>query len=232
MQLAKNSLDVGLFTNAPEEVSAFWCEHAHVQFDHVLPVSRQVRQHRHTLDGAVLKINHAKDPLPPRGTAGYLRLLVACPDAAEPETMTDPDGNELVRWPAGRDGITHWALELATPSVDAFMAFYRDAVGLPVDEAMPCAVACGQSRIVGHVTPDVPDRADNDVMMRPGLRYSTIQVFDVDAEYARIVGHDPAYGAQEPKTLGKTARIAFIRDPFGNWIELSQRASLTGPLPE
>jgi lactoylglutathione lyase len=232
MQLAKNSLDVGLFTNAPEEVSAFWCEHAHVQFDHVLPVSRQVRQHRHTLDGAVLKINHAKDPLPPRGTGGYLRLLVACPDAAQPETMTDPDGNELVRWPAGRDGITHWALELATPSVDAFMAFYRDAVGLPVDEAMPCTVACGQSRIVGHVTPDVPDRADNDVMMRPGLRYSTIQVFDVDAEYARIVGHDPAYGAQEPKTLGKTARIAFIRDPFGNWIELSQRASLTGPLPE
>ena len=232
MELAKNSLDVGLFTNAPEEVSAFWCEHAHVQFDHVLPVSRQVRQHRHTLDGAVLKINHAKDPLPPRGTAGYLRLLVACPGAAEPETVTDPDGNELVRWPAGRDGINHWALELATPSVDAFMAFYRDAVGLPVDEAMPCAVACGQSRIVGRITSDVPDRADNDVMMRPGLRYSTIQVFDVDAEYARIVGHDPAYGAQEPKTLGKTARIAFIRDPFGNWIELSQRASLTGPLPE
>ena len=164
MQLAKNSLDVGLFTNAPEEVSAFWCEHAHVQFDHVLPVSRQVRQHRHTLDGAVLKINHAKDPLPPRGTAGYLRLLVACPDAAEPETVTDPDSNELVRWPAGRDGITHWALELATPSVDAFMAFYRDAVGLPVDETMPCAVACGQSRIVGRITSDVPDRADNDVL--------------------------------------------------------------------
>ena len=31
-------------------------------------------------------------------------------------------------------------------------------------------------------------------------------------------------------TLGKTARISFVRDPDGNWIELSQRASLTGPL--
>jgi len=232
MELAKNSLDVGLFTNAPEEVSAFWVDKAHVQFDHVLPVSRELRQHRHTLDGAVLKINHAKDPLPPRGQAGYLRLVVACPDVTDPETLTDPDGNELVRWPMGRDGISHWALELATPSVEAFMTFYRDALGLPVDEAMPCAVACGQSRIVGRVTPNVPDRSDNDVMVRPGLRYSTIQVFDVDAEYARIVAHDPAYGAQEPRTLGKTARIAFIRDPFGNWIELSQRASLTGALPE
>jgi len=232
MELAKTSLDVGLFTNAPEEVSAFWVENAHVAFDHVLPVSRELRQHRHTLEGAVLKINHARDPLPPRGPAGYERLMVACPDVAEPETLTDPDGNELVRWPSGRDGITHWALELATPSVDAFMGFYRDALGLPADDALPCAVACGESRIVGRVTPNVPDRADNDVMVRPGLRYSTIQVFDVDAEYARITGHDPAYGAQEPRTLGKTARIAFIRDPFGNWIELSQRASLTGPLPD
>ncbi|MEP0068900.1 VOC family protein [Pyruvatibacter sp.] len=232
MELAKKSLDVGLFTNAPEEVSAFWVEKAHVQFDHVLPVTRELRQHRHTLDGAVLKINHAKDPLPPRGEAGYLRLVVASPDVADPQSLVDPDGNELVRWPMGRDGITHWALELATPSVEAFMTFYRDAVGLPVDDAMPCAVACGQSRIVGCVTPDVPGRSDNDVMVRPGLRYSTIQVFDVDAEYARIVRHNPAYGAQEPRTLGKTARIAFIRDPFGNWIELSQRASLTGALPE
>ena len=232
MELAKNSLDVGLFTTAPDEVSAFWVRQAHVQFDHVLPVSRELRQHRHTLEGAVLKINHAKDPLPPRGPAGYLRLVVACPDVTEPETLADPDGNELVRWPAGRDGITHWALELATPSVEAFMTFYHDAVGLPVDEAMPCAVVCGESRIIGHITPDMPDRADNDVMVRPGLRYSTIQVFDVDAEYARITAHDPAYGAQAPRTLGKTARIAFIRDPFGNWIELSQRASLTGPLPD
>jgi len=34
-----------------------------------------------------------------------------------------------------------------------------------------------------------------------------------------------------PITLGKIARVSFVRDPDGNWIELSQRASLTGPLP-
>ena len=32
--------------------------------------------------------------------------------------------------------------------------------------------------------------------------------------------------------LGDTAYISFITDPDGNWIELSQRASLTGPLPD
>ena len=33
--------------------------------------------------------------------------------------------------------------------------------------------------------------------------------------------------AERITTLGGTARISFIRDPDGNWIELSQRASLT-----
>jgi hypothetical protein len=36
--------------------------------------------------------------------------------------------------------------------------------------------------------------------------------------------------ARAPVTLGSTARISMVRDPDGNWIELSQRASLTGSL--
>jgi lactoylglutathione lyase len=31
-------------------------------------------------------------------------------------------------------------------------------------------------------------------------------------------------------TLGEVARISFVLDPDGNWIEMSQRASLTGPV--
>jgi lactoylglutathione lyase len=31
-------------------------------------------------------------------------------------------------------------------------------------------------------------------------------------------------------TLGDTARISMIRDPDGNWIELSQRASIVGSI--
>ncbi len=36
--------------------------------------------------------------------------------------------------------------------------------------------------------------------------------------------------AMPPTTLGTTARISMVRDPGGNWIELSQRASITGSL--
>ena len=33
-----------------------------------------------------------------------------------------------------------------------------------------------------------------------------------------------------PVTLGTTARISMVLDPDGNWIELSQRASIVGGL--
>ena len=61
-------------------------------------------------------------------------------------------------------------------------------------------------------------------------RYITVQVWDVDIEHEAAV-RGGAVEAMSPTTLGETARISFIKDPDGNWIELSQRASLTGPLP-
>ena len=33
-----------------------------------------------------------------------------------------------------------------------------------------------------------------------------------------------------PRTIGTTTRYSFVRDPDGNWIEVSQRAQLTGSL--
>jgi hypothetical protein len=36
--------------------------------------------------------------------------------------------------------------------------------------------------------------------------------------------------ALAPVTLGTTARISMVLDPDGNWIELSQRASIVGSL--
>jgi len=67
-------------------------------------------------------------------------------------------------------------------------------------------------------------------MRATGFRYITIQVRDCDAEHRRMLAAGAAEGAP-PFTLGTVARISFIRDPDGNWVEISQRASLTGALP-
>ena len=63
----------------------------------------------------------------------------------------------------------------------------------------------------------------------PGWRFFSLQVFDVRGLYARIIAGGGREGIA-PKRLGDVARYAFVRDPDGTWIELSQRASLTGPL--
>jgi predicted enzyme related to lactoylglutathione lyase len=56
-----------------------------------------------------------------------------------------------------------------------------------------------------------------------------VSVFGVDREHAYVLAHG-GREARAPVPLGTTARISMVRDPDGNWIELSQRASLTGSL--
>ena len=61
----------------------------------------------------------------------------------------------------------------------------------------------------------------------PGYRYMTVQVWDCLAEYDGILARGGTSGG-EPRVLGDTVRYAFVCDPDGNHIEISQRASLTG----
>lgn len=71
MRLAKNCLDVGLFTTNLEPMLEFWQHEVGLPFEEVLPVGGGVHQHRHGLNGAVLKINHVHGELPDDGPSGY-----------------------------------------------------------------------------------------------------------------------------------------------------------------
>jgi len=66
-------------------------------------------------------------------------------------------------------------------------------------------------------------------MRQLGFNYTTIQVQKVDQVHASVLANGGLEG-RAPTTLGETARISFVRDQRGNWMELSQRASLTGTL--
>ena len=81
--------------------------------------------------------------------------------------------------------------------------------------------------VVDHVA----DQPHTETMFAAGFRYLTVQVADVVAEHARLLdmGFEQAMG---PTKLGEVAAISFVRDPGGNWLEVSQHASLTGDLPE
>ena len=64
MKLAKPQVDIGLSTNDPDPMLAFWQNTVGLKLDHVLPVRRGQHQHRHDAMGSVVKINHHTDPLP------------------------------------------------------------------------------------------------------------------------------------------------------------------------
>ena len=224
MQLAKPRFDIGLSTNAIEPMLAFWQGEIGVSFDHLLPIRRGQDQHRHDLMGSVLKINHHEAPLPANPPSGYRELLIARDGLSQARALADPEGNRLSLVPPGAEGVTQIGVRLAVRDLVAHRRFYAEALGLP--EERPGAFRAGESLILLEEAADAPADAQ---MAGPGWRYITLQVFKVDEEHAGVL----ARGGREalaPITLGTTARISMVRDPDGNWIELSQRASIVGGL--
>jgi lactoylglutathione lyase len=227
MELAKPRMDVGLSTNGLEASLSFWQGEVGAPLDHVLPIRRGQDQHRHDVLGSVLKINHHAAPLPDAPPSGYRELIIARDGVGEPRPMCDPDGAKVRLVPPGWRGVGQIAMRLAVRSLDDHRRFYGEALGLPEEPwDGGAAFRAGESLIVLEQSADAV--ADAGFQGR-GWRYITFQVFKVDVEHAQVL----ARGGREalaPVTLGSTARISMVQDPDGNWIELSQRASIVGTL--
>jgi lactoylglutathione lyase len=222
MQLAKEQIDVGLYTNETEAMLEFWQTKVGLRFEEMQPLGQGVRQHRHDMNGSVLKLNSVREPMAPAKSSGYRELWIASTEVAEQETLWDCDGNTIRLVLPGYSNVIGIALKLAVSSAASFREFYGRVMQL--QPAAKAAYRIGDSLLMFDENPRV---ARASPMHAKGYRYFTIQVVDVDAEHAKLLERG-AVEAMAPVTLGETARISFIHDPDGNWIELSQRASLTG----
>jgi lactoylglutathione lyase len=230
MNLAKPRIDIGLNTNNLEVMLAFWQNEVGLPFEHVLHVRKGMKQHRHALLGSVLKINHYRDPLPEAPPSGYRELLIAREGLNETQSLRDPDGNQVSLVPPGTLGVTRIGVRLGVRDVAAHADFFERALGLPrlaAHEHGPAFLA-GDSVLLLEEDPAASDDATIEGI---GWRYVTFQVFKVDVEHASVLANG-GREARAPVTLGETARISMVRDPDGNWIELSQRASITGSLAQ
>ena len=223
MKLAKPFIDIGLMTTRPDVVGAFWRDEAGAVFDHVLPIRRGHKQHRYDLQGSVLKIN-AVEALPAAPAGGYTEVLIVRPGLTALRPLTDPDGNRLTLVPPGYLGVTQIAVRVGVRDSEIHRRFYRRALQLPVSgEGAFCA---GESLILVDQAGDAPSDA---AIQGPGFRYLTFQVHDAPSEHARFLANG-GFAGTPVQRMGDVAIIAMVRDPDGNWLELSQRASLTGPL--
>ena len=230
MRLAKPRIDIGFATNNAPAALAFWQNEIGLPFDHTQPIRRGHKQHRHDLCGSVLKINQLYEPLPDNPPSGYRELLIARDGIAAPQPMIDPEGNLVSLVPSGMYGIARIGIRLGVRDVEAHRRFYTEALGLPLGEATVVDGAmtflAGDTVLIVEPAADAPHDAS---IEGKGWRYITFQVFEVDREHAHVLAHG-GREARAPVTLGTTARISMVRDPDGNWIELSQRFSLTGSL--
>ena len=228
MNLAKPHLDIGLYVRDTQAALGFWQDEVGAVFDHTLAIGRGLRQHRHDLFGSVLKINNSRDPQPDNPPTGYRELLVACDGLAEPRALRDPEGNRVSLVPPGTSGVQKVGMRLAVRGLAAHGAFYADALGLAEEkvEGADMAFRVGDSVILLDESSDAPSDAQ---IAGYGWRYITFQIYKVDQEHTFALAHGAREGSA-PRTLGETARISMIRDPDGNWIELSQRASIVGSL--
>jgi catechol 2,3-dioxygenase-like lactoylglutathione lyase family enzyme len=223
MRLAKPFLDVALFTARPHELVAFWREEVGAEFDHTLPISKGHDQYRMNLSGSVVKIN-AVDHLADRAASGFREVLVARDDIAQPLLLKDPDGNRVRLVPRGYCGIRQIGVQVNVRSLEAHIRFMREA--LELDSCGLAKFTVGESTLL--LVEDV--EAISDVqLLGPGWRYLTIQIFDAVHEHERFLAAGGFPGTPVQR-LGDVAIFAMVRDPDGNWIELSQRASLTGSL--
>ena len=225
IDVVKNQLDFGLLTNNLE-VIRFWEHEVGLALDHVLPVRRGHDQYRFDVCGTVIKVNYIPDLVADEDQrTGYDELWIAKEGLSAPESKVDPDGNKMQFVPPGMRGVTQIGARLRVRDRSRTIRHFRDVLGFEaIGEG---EYRCGESVVLIDEDPSAPTAIE-----RPGKgwTYLTVQVRDCDDEVARI----EAAGARistRPVNLGKVARMAMVSDPDGNLLEVSQRASLTGPLP-
>jgi lactoylglutathione lyase len=216
VNLAKDCLDVGLYTDGYDAMRGFYCGELGLPYEELLKVGGGIHQHRLGLYGSVLKVNHSREPLDDAST-NFVALEI---NGTKKRHLRDPDGTEVIVSPDVERIAVHWAAS----APEQLAAMLRD--GFDATDTGDGRLRVGTSIIVLH-----PGGKSVGPVRFRGFRYLTVQVWDVRAEHANLL----RTGWQEwlaPRKLGETAYISFVVDPDGSPVEISQRAALTGPLPD
>ncbi len=224
MNFTKPMIDIGLYTNRRQPQLDFWQGEVGLAFDYLGKLGGGVHQLRHHCNGSIIKVNHARDALTSDAPTGLVGLTIAREDLAAPRDLRDPDGNAVRLVPMGEGGLDNLALRLRVRAGAASHDFYSHALGLA--DLGEGRLGAGRSETRLEAEPGAPRVGP---LAGLGLRYFTFQIDDCDGAHARVLAAGGTEG-RPPRTLGDVVRYSFVRDPDGNWIELSERASLTDGL--
>jgi catechol 2,3-dioxygenase-like lactoylglutathione lyase family enzyme len=224
VQLAKPHLDIGLFCRDVHASRAFYEETVGLPYEELLKVGDGIHQHRLGLRGAVLRLNSSRQMLPDEPRC-LRELAISSLDLASPVDLRDPDGLRVRLVPVGHAGVQTVGVTWASRDPVRLGALVAAGLG-------GADVGVNRWRVGTTLLQIVHDpNAHHGAQRAVGFRYLTVQVTDVHREHDRLLSlgwHE----AMSPVRLGDVAVISFVRDPDGVWLEVSQRASLTGGIPD
>jgi catechol 2,3-dioxygenase-like lactoylglutathione lyase family enzyme len=212
--LAKDAVDVGLFTELLDESLSFWSGDVGLTYEEMLPIGGGVRQHRFAIGDSVVKVNHSAHALPHEAATTLAAIRLTWPGAESPNSLVTPDGVVVEISPGDASAAPALAVVVRTPQRERVTAFWS-RIGL----ARHVIVEEDSSR---HYAGD---------MRAVGFRFLTVQVRDVRAAHAELMSAS-LRELSPPTRFGDVAAVAFVADPDGVPIEISQRASLVGSLPD
>jgi lactoylglutathione lyase len=229
MELARQTVDVGLFTNQLAAMQKFYGEELGLQFESVLPVGGGYKQHRYLANGSVIKLMHTDAPLPRRHPGGYETIMIASPKVKISKALADPDDNTVELIPPGHDDVTQLEIRLAVSHPDAFGEFYTKALGAtPIGHDR---YKIGETILGVYHEPEIHPHAGpvfanpmeaNTAMAGLGSRYINLGVKSCDDAFKQATAGGGSV-AVAPVNFGTVARICFVRDPDGNFVEIAQR---------
>src|SRR4030095_3959742 len=179
MNLAKQHLDAGLFSTKRDEQLSFWQQTVGLAYDHLGKLGGGMQQHRHHMNGSILKMNHSRNPLPAAPPSGIVGLQIARGARARRQALSDPDGNQVTLVPKGTDGVQGIAILLKVNDPAAHDRFWTEA--MQFERVGEGRYRCGDSLVVVAERGAVAHRGPQ--WRGPGYRYTTVQVWHCVAEY-------------------------------------------------
>jgi catechol 2,3-dioxygenase-like lactoylglutathione lyase family enzyme len=230
MELEKDSLDFGMFTNNPDAMHQFYSGELGLKFEGTVAMGPKFKLSRYMLNGSVLKLWHAADPLPPRAAGGFKVLTIAESKTSAPRIVRDPDGNQLQFVPPGHNRVDQIEFQMGVSDLKQSERFYAEVMGAqPMGDGR-----CRLGRTILTLSADPAARQIKteavtnpldavSAMAGAGIRYLTLQVRDCAAEYQHLDGKPYNPGVAFTSGAGNLAGLFMIRDPDGNWMEVLQR---------
>jgi catechol 2,3-dioxygenase-like lactoylglutathione lyase family enzyme len=224
-QMSSSTMYPGLFTDNIDQMKSYYDERG-LRFMELLRQSDTYAELFFELPGSKLKIqSDTSRPLPP-AESGYIGLDIAgLIDGDTPLEEKDPDGLPVRSVPYGWSGITSLGFHVDVPDAARYTEFLTTGMPGRVNEH---GVRVGDTQFV---LTETPGRGRSTPICRRGFTYITLIVHDLETAHRALLdaGAEDSFGITR---LHDRCVFSFVRDPFGNWIEVVQYANLSGPLPD